>query len=252
MEKLGREMVGKCRGLPLAIVILSGLLLHNRSYGYWSKVKEHIWRQLKEGGSSQIEEILTLSYNDLFTPMRDCFLYLARYPEDHVIELDELKRLWIEEEFISEAEEGEGVVMEELAEDYLNELISRNLIQVESLQLNGQVLTCRVHDLVHDLAINKAKEHKLLAVFDLSKHHQDLIYYYPLLEGQPRHVIYNGLYEYLKCLKAGFDSSNLRSLALVKYFSGNVELEEMELVCNKLKYLRVLDMRSVNLRMDQC
>lgn len=48
MEKLGKEMVSKCQGLPLAIVVLSGLLLHNMSYDYWSKVKEHIWRKLKE------------------------------------------------------------------------------------------------------------------------------------------------------------------------------------------------------------
>ncbi|XP_074333580.1 disease resistance protein RPP13-like isoform X2 [Apium graveolens] len=223
MEKLGKEMVGKCRGLPLAIVVLSGLLLHYMSYDYWSKVKEHIWRHLKDGGSFQIEEILSLSYNDLSPQMKDCFLYLARYPEDHVIDPDELKRLWIAEEFISEAEEGEGVIMEDMAENCLNELINRNLLQVNKLRWSGQVESCRVHDLVRDLAIKKAKEHKLLVVLDSGKHHPELIY---LLEGQPRHAIYNEIGE---------------------YFGAKLELKEMKLVCSKFKNLKILDMDRVHL-----
>ncbi|XP_074334688.1 disease resistance protein RPP13-like [Apium graveolens] len=242
LKKLGREMVSKCRGLPLAIVVLSGLLSHNMSYNYWSKVKEHIWRQLNVGGSFQIEEILSLSFNDLSPQMKDCFLYLARYPEDHVIDPDELKRLWIGEEFMSEAEEGEGVIMEDLAEDCLKELINRNLLQVNDLRWNGQVKSCRVHDLVRDLAIKKAKEHKLLVVLDSGKHHPELIH---LFEGQPRHVIYNEIGEYLKLVERRFDALLVRSLAVVNYLSGKYELKEMKLVCARFKNLKVLDMTSV-------
>ncbi|XP_074334686.1 disease resistance protein RPP13-like [Apium graveolens] len=243
MKKLGREMVGKCRGLPLAIVVLSGLLSHNMSYDYWSKVKEHIWRHLKDDDlSPQIGEILSLSFNDLSPQMKDCFLYLARYPEDHVIDPDELKRLWIAEEFISEAEEGEGVIMEDLAEDCLNELINRNLLQVNDLRWNGQVQGCRVHDLVRDLAIKKAKEHKLLVVLDSGKHHPELIH---LLEGQPRHAIYNEIGEYLKLVERRFDALCVRSLAVVNYLRGKDELKEMKLACARFKNLKVLDMDSV-------
>ncbi|XP_074333919.1 putative disease resistance RPP13-like protein 3 [Apium graveolens] len=240
-KKLGKEMVGKCRGLPLAIVVLSGLLSHNMSYDYWSKVKEHIWRHLKDDDlSPQIGEILSLSFNDLSPQMKDCFLYLARYPEDHVIDPDELKRLWIAEEFISEAEEGEGVIMEDMAEICLNELINRNLLQVNNLQWNGQVECCRVHDLVRDLAMNKAKEHKLLVVWDAGKHH--------LLEGQSRHVIYNEIGEYLKLVERRFDALRWRSLAVVNYLSGKDELKEMKLVCAKFKNLKILDMDRVHLK----
>ncbi|XP_074338055.1 disease resistance protein RPP13-like [Apium graveolens] len=244
MEKLGKEMVGKCRGLPLAIVVLSGLLLHNMSYEYWSKVKEHIWRHLKDDDlSPQIGEILSLSYNDLSPQMKDCFLYLARYPEDHVIDPDELKHLWIAEEFISEAEESEGVIMEDLAEDCLKELINRNLLQVNDLRWNGEVKSCRVHDLVRDLAIKKAKEHKLLVVLESGKHHPEHIH---LLEGQPRHVIYNEIGEYLKLVERRFDALLVRSLAVVNYLSGKYELKEMKLVCARFKNLKVLDMTSVH------
>ncbi|XP_074336013.1 putative disease resistance RPP13-like protein 3 [Apium graveolens] len=213
------------------------------SYDYWSKVKEHIWRHLKDDDlSPQIGEILSLSFNDLSPQMKDCFLYLARYPEDHVIDPDELKHLWIAEEFISEAEEGEGVIMEDLAEDCLKELIDRNLLQVNDLRWNGEVKSFRVHDLVRDLSIKKAKENKLLVVLDSGKHHPERIH---LLEGQPRHVIYNEIGEYLKLVDYRFDALRLHSLTVVNYLSGKDELKEMKLACVRFKNLKVLVMTSV-------
>ena len=46
--------------------------------------------------------------------------------------------------------------MEDTAEDYLNELINRNLVQVVSVSVNERVTRCRIHDLVRDLCIKKA------------------------------------------------------------------------------------------------
>ncbi|KAL1807132.1 hypothetical protein ACET3Z_030200 [Daucus carota] len=241
LENLGREMVGKCRGLPLAIVILGGLLLHNKSHDYWLKVKERIWRNLTDD-SVDINEILSLSYKDLSPQLSDCFLYLARFPEDAIIQVKRLKHLWIAEEFISEDEEGDGVLMEDLAEDCLNELINRNLIQIKYWRLNGKVLACRVHDLVRELAIRKAKEQKKLVTFDSSKHQPNLSH---LLEGQRRHAIYNEIGEYLKLLEQRrFDALFLHSLVLEGY-NVKVELKEMKLIYTRFKNLTVLDMSSV-------
>ncbi|KAL1807119.1 hypothetical protein ACET3Z_030187 [Daucus carota] len=241
LENLGREMVGKCRGLPLAIVILGGLLFHNKSYNYWSKVKEHIWKNLRDD-SVDIVEILSLSYTDLSPQLKDSFLYLARFQEDQIIDVERLKHLWIAEEFISEDEEGDGVLMEDLAEDCLNELINRNLIQIEYLQLNGKVWTCRVHDLVRELAIRKAKEQKNLVIFDSSKHQPNLSH---LLEGQRRHAISDGIGEYLNLLEQRrFDALYLHSLVLECY-NVKVELKKMKLIYTRFKNLTVLDMSSV-------
>ncbi|WOH04521.1 hypothetical protein DCAR_0623930 [Daucus carota subsp. sativus] len=241
MDKLGREMVGKCEGLPLAIVVLSGLLSDKPNYEYWSNVKEHIWRHLKDGGSFRIEDILSLSYNGLSSDKRrDCFLYLARFAEHQIINVDKLKLLWIAEEFISEDDELDGVAMEDLAEDYVNDLINRNLIQIATLLWNGKVSHCRLHDLVHELAINKAKEQKVLGTFDSSQHLKPIA----LLEGQPRHAIYNGIGEYFNLLEGRSDIAlNLCSLALLNNSSLRVEVK----LNTKFKNLKVLDLTCLDL-----
>ena len=54
--------------------------------------------------------------------------------------------------------------MEDTAEDYLNELINRNLVQVVTVSVNERVTQCRIHDLVRDLCIKKAKEQNFFEI----------------------------------------------------------------------------------------
>ena len=47
--------------------------------------------------------------------------------------------------------------MEKVAEGYLKELICRSLVQVVSTSIDGRVKSCRVHDLVHEMILEKHK-----------------------------------------------------------------------------------------------
>ncbi|KAL5765176.1 hypothetical protein ACOSQ2_017770 [Xanthoceras sorbifolium] len=55
--------------------------------------------------------------------------------------------------------------MEEVAKGYMDELIDRSLIQVGK-RYWGRIATCRVHDLLRDLAIDKAKNLNSLYIYD--------------------------------------------------------------------------------------
>ena len=60
MEKLGRKMVKKCAGLPLAIVILGGILVTKPSVMEWEKVYADSLRSLQKGkglGEDQQREL---------------------------------------------------------------------------------------------------------------------------------------------------------------------------------------------------
>ncbi|XP_015073747.1 disease resistance protein RPP13-like [Solanum pennellii] len=164
MESLAKDMVEKCRGLPLAVVVLSGLLSHKKGLNEWQKVKDHLWKNIKEDKSIEISNILSLSYNDLSTALKQCFLYFGIFPEDQVVEADNIIWLWMAEGFIPRGER-----MEDVAESFLNELIRRSLVQVANTFWE-KVTECRVHDLLHDLAIQKALEVNFFDVYDPTSH----------------------------------------------------------------------------------
>ncbi|KAH0759751.1 hypothetical protein KY290_023244 [Solanum tuberosum] len=165
MESLAKDMVEKCRGLPLAIVVLSGLLSHKKGLNEWKMVKDHLWKNIKEDKFIEISNILSLSYNDLSTALKQCFLYFGIFPEDQLVGADNIIRLWMAEGFIPRGEER----MEDVAEGFLNELIRRSLVQV-AYTFWERVTHCRVHDLLHDLAIQKALEVNFFGVYDPRSH----------------------------------------------------------------------------------
>ncbi|KAE9466152.1 hypothetical protein C3L33_01931, partial [Rhododendron williamsianum] len=80
LEGLVREMVSKCRGLPLALVVLGGVL-HRKHPDEWFKLKDQIWRHVTEEADN-VKYILELSFNDLPHHLKSCFLYLGLFPED--------------------------------------------------------------------------------------------------------------------------------------------------------------------------
>ncbi|KAH0678429.1 hypothetical protein KY284_019514 [Solanum tuberosum] len=165
MESLAKDMVEKCRGLPLAIVVLRGLLSHKKGLKEWQKVKDHLWKNIKEDKSIEISNILSLSYNDLSTALKQCFLYFGIFPEDQAVEADNIIWLWMAEGFIPRGQER----MEDVAEGFLNELIRRSLVQV-ARTFWEKVTECRVHDLLHDLAIQKALEVNFFDIYDPKSH----------------------------------------------------------------------------------
>ncbi|XP_049354431.1 putative disease resistance RPP13-like protein 3 [Solanum verrucosum] len=165
MESLAKDMVEKCGGLPLAIVVLSGLLSHKKGLNEWQMVKDHLWKNIKEDKSIEISNILSLSYNDLSTALKQCFLYFGIFPEDQVVRADNIIWLWMAEGFIPRGEER----MEDVAEGFLNELIRRSLVQVAKTFWE-RVPECRVHDLLRDLAIQKALEVNFFDIYDPRSH----------------------------------------------------------------------------------
>ncbi|XVF83850.1 hypothetical protein PTKIN_Ptkin16aG0526400 [Pterospermum kingtungense] len=169
-EKLGRKMVKKSGGLPLAIVALGGLLATKSSLAQWEMVQRNIHGYLNKVQQQDhqygaVKGILALSYNDLPYHLKPCFLYLGHYPEDWEIPKRELIQLWIAEGFISLSMESGEMLMEDVAEQFLEELMDRCLVQVGKRDYTGVgAKTCRLHDLLRDLCIEKAQEEKFLEI----------------------------------------------------------------------------------------
>ncbi|XVE99644.1 hypothetical protein REPUB_Repub03eG0217700 [Reevesia pubescens] len=236
LEMLGREMVRKCKGLPLAIVVLGGLLATKKSRAQWKMVDSNIHIHLnkfqqQEHQSGAVNGILALSYNDLPYNLKPCFLYLGHYPENWEISTKELIRLWIAEGFISPSLEHEGMLMENVAEQFLEELINRCLVQVGRRAHTGTgVKTCRIHELLRDLCMDKAREENFFGIMNHPTDESNLT----LESSMPRRVAIHPSKRYV-CLKG--EHPSLRSLLLFQ----DENLMRLNISkCNNFKILRVL------------
>ena len=162
LEDVGKKITGKCKGLPLAIVVSGGLLSRKeKTPSSWEKILKSMEWHLSQGPESCMG-ILALSYRDLPYFLKSCFLYCGVFPEDCEIKASKLIQMWVAEGFVQAR--GEETVEEDVGEDYLEELIHRSMIQVVKRKWDGRVKSCRMHDLLRDLAISKAKDSKFFEV----------------------------------------------------------------------------------------
>ncbi|KAL7263902.1 hypothetical protein ACSBR1_001953 [Camellia fascicularis] len=124
------SILRRCKGLPLAIVAISGVLAskdQGRVYE-WELLNRNLGVEVQ---GSDMKKILLPRYNDLPYYLKSCLLYLSIFPKDHLIERMRSIRLWIAEGFV---EVQEGKTLEEVAEGYHYELLNRSLIQHNKLR----------------------------------------------------------------------------------------------------------------------
>ncbi|KAM6570821.1 hypothetical protein CsatB_018806 [Cannabis sativa] len=147
LEELGRQIVGKCKGLPLAIKSLGGLLRSERNAEKWKDIlNSDTWEELyKKEGS--ILPALWLSYHHLPTRLKQCFAYCSIIPKDYQFEKKKLILLWMAQNFLPLDKNSKK--MKEHGEEYIEDLLSRSLFQYS----NKEKSLLLMHDLVHDLAI---------------------------------------------------------------------------------------------------
>jgi disease resistance protein RPM1 len=158
LVKLSMDIVKKCEGLPLAIVAIGGLLSTKEKMPFeWKKLHDSLSSELEcNSHLTSITKILSLSYHDLPCYLKSCYLYFGIFPEDYSITGERLVWLWVAEGFIKEKK---GKPLEDVAKEYLMELIHRNLVQVSFGELDRHVFKkYRIHDLLHETIILKAKE----------------------------------------------------------------------------------------------
>jgi hypothetical protein len=164
MEAMGKEMVTHCGGLPLAVKALGGLLANKHTVPEWKRVFDNIGSQIV-GGSwlddnslNSVYRILSLSYEDLPTHLKHCFLNLAHFPEDSEISTYSLFYYWAAEGIY------DGSTIEDSGEYYLEELVRRNLVIADDNYLSWQSKYCQMHDMMREVCLSKAKEENFLQI----------------------------------------------------------------------------------------
>ena len=167
LEEVSTRILRKCGGLPLAIVTFASLLANktHKKKDEWERLQDSIGTGPSldnDGNLKEMNNILLLSYWDLPHHLKTCLLYLCIYPEDYKINCEELKWKWMAEGFLDRR----WGRLDEVAENCINELVNRNMIQPIDIYDNGIVKYCRVHDMVLDLIISLSDEENFATVLN--------------------------------------------------------------------------------------
>ncbi|WOK91792.1 hypothetical protein Cni_G00483 [Canna indica] len=230
LKEAAEGIVRKCHGLPLAIVVVGGMMSRKgRSQLEWSDVLDNIYNVLISN-EVEVQGPLFLSYKDLPYPLKSCFLLCSIFPQDSNIPRKKLIRLWMAEGLVKEADGGR---MEDVAEKYLMELINRGMIQVSIMSSSGRVKTCRIHHLLHHLSISICKTQNFSSVYEDGQ-----------LKTPSNHTCRISLQ---KCSYDALSNIGQKKLRSLFVFGVDKPLHIGDQILKNLKLLRVLDLEDAYL-----
>ncbi|KAK4566297.1 hypothetical protein RGQ29_002514 [Quercus rubra] len=158
-EAVGMEIAKRCRGLPLAARALGTTMFFKRDINDWLSIQNNeIW-DLLGGDNSDIFPLLKLSFDHFPTPyLKRCFAYCAIFPEDCEMRTDELIQHWMAEGLIKPSGERSmememEMEMEDIGNMYFDILLATSFFVTAKKDAYGNIISCKMRDLVHDLAL---------------------------------------------------------------------------------------------------
>ncbi|CDP17919.1 unnamed protein product [Coffea canephora] len=233
LSEVGIQIAKYCRGLPLTIVLVAGIL---------ATTTQDSWEEVAESLSSTglyvecCRMTLELSYRHLPEYLKTCLLYFSAFQEDEVINVQRLLWLWISEGFVQQTE---GKSLEEVAYDCLLALINRHLVMVTKKRTTNGAKACQLHDFVHEFCVAKAKEESFLHIIHSWEDPFSLI-------GPSNHRACVHHTSELTIRELMLIFPNLHSLLLFGPYHHVPKKEDLGILFPKL--LRVLDLGDLNFR----
>ncbi|KAG6666632.1 putative disease resistance protein At1g50180 isoform X2 [Carya illinoinensis] len=239
MRFLGKDMVSYCKGLPLAVIVLGGLLATKQTLEEWEQVHRNVKSCLHQQKDLGISMVLALSYDDLPSHLKLCFLYLGHFPEDFEIRTKELIQMWMAEGLILQTGSNKET-LEDVGEQYFKELVQRCMVQVGKKSSVAGIKTCRLHDLMRDFCVDKAKSENFLHIINVNHESNEEI---EASIGEVRRAAISGRSSDLGRLGFILPSTSQKYFhlrSLLTFFRPLESWKEKSMLRN-FKYLRVLN-----------
>ncbi|XP_021776318.1 putative disease resistance protein RGA3 [Chenopodium quinoa] len=224
LVEIGKSILKKCCNVPLAIRVV-GSLLYGQGKPTWLLFKDLDLRKIKQEDNNDIMPILKLSYHHLALSLKSCFSYCVLFPKEYRIEKDILIGLWIANHFIVPLD---GQSVEEAGEEHFMTLLQRCFFQDVERDDVGEIVSCKVHDLMHEVAQEVAETDVIYCVAGQ-------------LKNNYRHLSLGHL-DVGSILRSVGDLKRLRTLFLLGHIKGSLEVVDSDTreLFSKEKCLRVL------------
>ncbi|XP_014495438.1 putative disease resistance protein RGA3 isoform X1 [Vigna radiata var. radiata] len=223
LVEIGKEIVKKCIGVPLAVRTLGSSLFLNFNLERWEFVRDHgIWNLKQE--KDDILPALKLSYDQMPSYLRHCFAFFSLYPKDYGFTGAKVVNLWVSLGLLR-SEVG-SQKLENAARLYIDELHSRSFL--EDFEDFGNIYYFKVHDLVHDLAQYVAKE-EILVVDSGTRNIPEQVRHLSVVENSLRDALFP-------------KSSRVRTILFPTDGVGVDSVALLDAWIARYKFLRILDL----------
>ncbi|GKV31550.1 hypothetical protein SLEP1_g40229 [Rubroshorea leprosula] len=244
LEKIGKDIAQLCGGVPLVARVIGGILCTERlDRVTWLSIKGKIEALGPLEHDIEIRGVIKLSFDHLpESALKQCFAFCSIFPKDFVMKKDMLIQLWMAKGFLQSVEEN-PMTMEDIGNKYINDLLSYSLLQEHQRDSFGSIISCKMHDLIHNFAqlISKSETMILKTHNNISNiWNLNLIYGMGTVPTNLRDVAPK---LHTLFLKDGFSSDlkvNLKSLRVLS-FVDSVGTEELPPCFGNMKNLRYLD-----------
>jgi Leucine-rich repeat (LRR) protein len=147
---IGMEILDKCSGVPLAIRTIGRLLSSKNPETEWSSFKNDELSKISQK-ENDILPTLKLSYDQLPSHLKHCFAYCSLFPKDYMIDKSTLIQLWMAQGFIKLSDQNR--CLKDVGHEYFMDLLWRSFFQEAEIGEFGDIIECKMHDLMHDLAV---------------------------------------------------------------------------------------------------
>ncbi|KAL4352125.1 hypothetical protein GQ457_06G025090 [Hibiscus cannabinus] len=263
---IGKQILGRCVGVPLAIRSIASTLSIKETEDEWSFFKDNVFARIvqKDG---EIMPILKLSYDHLPSHLKHCFAYCRLYPKDHEINVQTLVQLWIAQGFVKQS--NPSLPLEEIGLEYFKDLVERSFFQdvqddadretskmhdILDDFLEERGTTCKMHDLMHDLAESVAGKESGILYSNLNAREVDENCRHLSVDFSSNPLFKPNKLRTLLCFwdkryhtvsEATWDSiiSNCRCLRVLQLHKSDIDTIPHSI--HKLKHLRYLDLSNV-------
>ncbi|GLT83028.1 hypothetical protein SLE2022_013410 [Rubroshorea leprosula] len=219
-----------------------------KSKDVWLSIKNNSeeWGSIQEAGG--VLRVLQLSFNRLPTPaLKQCFAFCSIFPKDFVMEKEMLIQLWMGEGYLQPSRK-RYKEMEDIGGKYFNDLFSYSLFQDAEKDSYGSVISCKVHDFIHDLAQSVSESQTLILEGSSSSDIAADVRHLNLIskEGVPETKIRD-----LRTLFSRVDVSqnkleNFIKVRVLSFCGANID--ELPAFLAKMKHLRFLDVSETKIK----
>ncbi|KAG2556397.1 hypothetical protein PVAP13_8NG082500 [Panicum virgatum] len=145
--EVGKEIMNRCSGVPLAIRTLGGILYEKKEISIWKAIGgSDLWTD--ESVKGRVFASLKLSFIHLPDELKQCFTLCSIFPKGSKLYKDRLIAQWIAHRFINSMN---GVQPEDIGSGYFDSLVKVGFLQDPTEEWMTKQLVCKMHDLIHDL-----------------------------------------------------------------------------------------------------